>query len=124
MGRVNRKSVSVFAIACLGLGTAVWARSAGREQGQVREFTIVGNQYAFSPSSIDVQKDDLVKITFTARDMPHSLTIDEYRIAKRAGAGQTVVFEFRADRSGPFTFYCNLTQDERCRNMKGQLRVR
>jgi heme/copper-type cytochrome/quinol oxidase subunit 2 len=124
MGRVDRKSVSVFAIACLGLGTAVWARSAAREQGQVREFTVEGNQYAFSPSSIEVQKDDLVKITFTARDMPHSLTIDEYRIAKRAGAGQTVVFEFRADRSGPFTFYCNLTQDERCRNMKGQLRVR
>jgi heme/copper-type cytochrome/quinol oxidase subunit 2 len=65
-----------------------------------------------------------VKVTFTAQDMAHSFTIDEYRIAKRAGAGQTVVFEFRADRTGQFTYYCNLSQDERCRQMRGQLIVR
>ena len=54
----------------------------------------------------------------------HSITIDEYRISKRAGAGQSVVLEFRADRTGTVTFYCNMMQDERCRNMKGQLVVR
>src|SRR5688572_13917576 len=79
--------------------------SAAQEQGTTREFTVGGNQYAFSPSSISVNKNDLVKITFTASDMPHSFTIDDYRIAKRAGAGQTVTFEFRADKAGPFPFY-------------------
>jgi hypothetical protein len=34
------------------------------------------------------------------------------------------VFEFRADRSGTVAFYCNLSVDDRCRNMKGQLSVR
>lgn len=102
----------------------MWTRTSARGQGQVREFSIDGNQFAFSPSRIQVQKDDLVKVTFTARDMAHSFTIDEYRIAKRANAGQTVVFEFRADRSGPFTFYCNLSLNERCREMRGQLEVR
>jgi heme/copper-type cytochrome/quinol oxidase subunit 2 len=71
-----------------------------------------------------VQKDDLVKITFTAADIAHSFTLDSYRIAKRAGAGQTVVFEFRADQTGTFPFYCNLTQDDKCRQMKGELVVR
>ena len=56
--------------------------------------------------------------------MAHSITIDEYRISKRAAAGQSVVLEFRADRTGTVTFYCNMMQDERCRNMKGQLVVR
>ena len=50
-----------------------------------------------------------MKITFTADDIAHSFTIDQYRIAKRAGAGQTVVFEFRADQAGTHRFYCNLT---------------
>jgi len=90
----------------------------------VREFTIVGDHYAFSPSSIQVNKNDLVKITFTARDIPHSFTVDDYRIVKRASAGQTVTFEFRADRSGPFTFYCNLSQDAKCKDMKGSLTVK
>jgi heme/copper-type cytochrome/quinol oxidase subunit 2 len=92
--------------------------------GQVREFTVVGNHYGFSPAAITVAKNDLVKITFTAQDMPHSFTIDDYRIVKRAGAGQTVTFEFRADRSGSFTFYCNISIDEKCKDMKVTLTVR
>ena len=95
-----------------------------QDQGQVREFNVSGNSFAFTPSSLTVNKNDLVKITFTAQDMPHSFTIDDYRIVKRAGAGQTVTFEFRADRTGPFTFYCNLSQDAKCKDMKGTLTVR
>jgi cytochrome c oxidase subunit 2 len=99
-------------------------RTVAQDQGQVREFTVSGNRYAFSPASIPVNRNDLVKITFTAQDMPHSFTIDDYRIVKRAGAGQTVTFEFRADRAGSFTFYCNLSTDEKCKDMKGTLTVR
>ena len=106
-----------------GVG-AVPGTVEGQDQGQVREFTVSGNSFAFSPSAISVNKNDLVKITFTAQDMAHSFTIDDYRIVKRAGAGQTVTFEFRADRTGPFTFYCNLSQDAKCRDMKGTLTVR
>jgi cytochrome c oxidase subunit II len=105
--------------------SVIWLVSAAaQEQGATREFAINGNHYAFSPGSITVDRNDLVKITFTASDMPHSFTIDDYRIVKRAGAGQTVTFEFRADKSGPFTFYCNLSQDAKCRDMKGTLTVR
>jgi cytochrome c oxidase subunit 2 len=93
-------------------------------QGQVREFTVTGRDHAFSPSRIEVQKDDVVKITFTAADMAHSFTNEQYRISKRAGAGQSVTFEFRADQAGTSEFYCNLSADERCRNMKGTLVVR
>ena len=120
----RRKSLGLFAFACFGLAAAMWARTSAGGQGQVREFTVEGNQFAFSPARIEVQKDDLVKVTFTARDMAHSFTLDEYRIVKRASAGQTVVFEFRADRSGAFTFYCNLSQSDKCREMKGHLDVR
>jgi cytochrome c oxidase subunit II len=97
---------------------------AAQDQGQVREFNVSGNAFAFAPSSLAVNKNDLVKIAFTAHDMPHSFTIDDYRIVKRAGAGQTVSFEFRADRTGSFTFYCNLSQNARCKDMKGTLSVR
>jgi heme/copper-type cytochrome/quinol oxidase subunit 2 len=99
-------------------------KTAAQDQGQVREFTITGNHYAFAPSSLTVNRNDLVKITFTAQDMPHSFTVEGYRIMKRAGAGQTVTFEFRADQSGSFPFYCNLSQDEKCKDMKGTLTVR
>jgi len=111
--------------ATLSASVLLLVSTAAQDQGQVREFTITGDHYAFSPASIDVHKNDLIKITFTARDIPHSLTIDgPYRISKRASAGQTITFEFRADQSGPFTFYCNLSQDAKCKEMKGTLTVR
>ena len=116
-----RAGIAVVVVAA----AAFWAKSAAGSRGQVREVLISGDQFAFSPSRIEVQKDDLVQIKFTAKDIAHSFTIDvPYRISKRAGAGQSVVFEFRADEAGRFPFYCNLTQDERCKQMKGELVVR
>jgi heme/copper-type cytochrome/quinol oxidase subunit 2 len=34
-----------------------------------------------------------------------------------------VTFEFRADKTGAFTFYCNLTVEDGCRQMRGELVV-
>ena len=85
-----------------------------------------GRKYSYSPSRIEVQEGDLVTIRFEAEDIPHSFTIDDdaYRIAKRAAPGQPVTFEFRAGKVGSFTFYCNLTADDGCRDMRGVLVVR
>jgi heme/copper-type cytochrome/quinol oxidase subunit 2 len=114
---------SAFAAVAL-LASPLVRTSVLRAQGSAREFTINGDRFAFSPVRIEVQKDDLVKITFTARDIAHSFTIDQYRIAKRAAAGQSVTFEFRADQVGTHRFYCNLSADDRCRKMEGELIVR
>lgn len=119
--RQHTFAIATLAVSAMTLGPYVYARAQGP---QSREIEVRGDQFAFAPARIEVQKDDLVKITFTAVDMPHSFTLDGYRIAKRAGAGQTVVFEFRADRAGEHPFYCNLAQDDRCRRMKGTLVVR
>jgi heme/copper-type cytochrome/quinol oxidase subunit 2 len=113
------------ALVVAGAVVLVWGGVAARGRDQEREVVIAGDQFAFSPGRIEVQKDDLVQIRFTARDIAHSFTVDvPYRISKRAGPGQTIVFEFRADEAGRFPFYCNLTQDDRCKQMKGELVVR
>ncbi len=88
-----------------------------------REFTVVARDYQFSPAQLSVQQSDIVRVVFRAEDIAHSFVIDEYRIAKRSGAGDTVEFEFRAHRPGRFPFYCNLTFDERCSQMLGELVV-
>ena len=124
MGGKSMRSRQLAVFATFAASIVFLVTAAAQDQGQVREFTISGDRYSFAPGSIQVNRNDLVKITFTAQDMAHSFTIDEYRIVKRANAGQTVTFEFRADRSGPFTFYCNLSQDAKCKDMKGTLTVR
>ena len=101
------------------------AAAAIQEQAPTRRaISVSASKYAFAPNRIDVRQGDIVQVTLTAVDIAHSFTIDEYRIAKRAAPGQPVTFEFRADQPGTFRFYCNLKQDEGCRDMHGQLAVR
>jgi heme/copper-type cytochrome/quinol oxidase subunit 2 len=89
-----------------------------------REFTIVAKDYTFTPNTLDVTQDDLVKITLKSEDRPVSFAIDAYRIIKRAAGHTSVTFEFRADQVGTFPFYCNLTKDPGCKDMKGTLAVK
>ena len=113
--------------ALIGLAAALLVASSAGAQEQApnrREFTIVARDHTFTPSRIEVSQDDLVKVTLRSEDRPYSFAIDPYRIVKRAGGGQTIAFEFRADRAGTFEFYCNLTSDAACREMKGTLVVK
>ena len=106
----------------LALGVLVPGRVAAQEES--RAFTVVAKKYEFRPAVIEVRQDDLVKITFQTEDVAHSFTVDGYRIAKRSRPGQPVTFEFRADRVGSFTFYCDMKADEGCRRMRGTLVVK
>jgi heme/copper-type cytochrome/quinol oxidase subunit 2 len=111
-----RVSVLIFALV---------AAASTQDQGPtVKPFSVGAHRYAFEPARIEVNQDDLVKIELHTDDIAHSLTIDEYRIAKRVGRGVPVTFEFRADRAGTFPFYCNLQLEEGCRQMRGVLVVK
>jgi heme/copper-type cytochrome/quinol oxidase subunit 2 len=111
----------------LAAAAAVTARSVGAavlgQQPARHDITVNARRHEFSPARIQVMQDDVVRITLVAEDIPHSFTIDEYRIAKRAAPDRPVTFEFRADRPGTFPYYCNLTNDEGCRDMRGELVV-
>jgi len=110
-------------VVALLLGAA--AQSFGQEPAQNRrEFTIVAKDHTFTPNKLDVSQDDLVKITLRSEDVPASFAIDAYRIIKRVPGKSSITFEFRADQAGTFPFYCNLTVDKECKDMRGVLNVR
>jgi cytochrome c oxidase subunit 2 len=94
-----------------------------------RDFEVAARKFRFTVSGTDAQEirvsqDDLVRITLSAVDIPHSFTLPEYRIQKRVEPGRDVMFEFRAEKVGRFEFYCSLTNDScRERGMVGALIV-
>ena len=108
------------------LATAAICATATAAQDQApnrRSVTVVAKDGKFTPNRIEVIKDDLVRITLRSEGAPLQLRHRRLPDLKRAGAGQTVTFEFRADQVGRFTFYCNLTSDPQCAEMKGTLVV-
>ena len=104
----------------------VFATALASAQDQTpnrREIKVTAREHTFTPNRIEVVQDDLVRINLTSEDRSYSFAVDAYRILKRVGAGRTITFDFRADQPGTFTFYCNLTSDPACRDMKGTLVV-
>jgi cytochrome c oxidase subunit 2 len=119
---MNRRRLLAWLLGVGGVAVAVRAVRAYAQSQVPRQITVSARKFSYSPSRIEVQRDDLVTITLEAVDIPHSFTIDAYRIAKRASPGQSVTFEFRADQTGSFPYYCNLAQDDGCRKMRFCLR--
>jgi heme/copper-type cytochrome/quinol oxidase subunit 2 len=116
-------TISVRSLAVLLLSAGVAVTSAGAQAK--RDFTVEASKCAFSPARIEVVQDDLVHVTFSATDAPHSFVIEAYRIAKRAEPGKPVSFDFSATQAGPFKYYSNLSNDEACgKRMEGELVVK
>jgi heme/copper-type cytochrome/quinol oxidase subunit 2 len=128
MGPRSRQALSVAGLlaAVVALATAVLGpnRTAFAQTPGAHTYTVVASRYAFAPDRIEVFQDDVVAIELRTDDIAHSLTIDEYRVAKRVSPGQHVTFEFRAERTGTFPFYCDLKAEDGCRQMLGVLVVR
>ena len=103
---MRQKGASICAVSrasvVLLVAIAASAPVSAQAQGSTREFTIAGSHTRSVRPRSTVDRNDLVKITFSAEDIAHSFTVDAYRISKRAGAGQSVTFEFRADQPGTF----------------------
>jgi heme/copper-type cytochrome/quinol oxidase subunit 2 len=124
---VGRALLVVGALVVGGLGVSPGGRRevpSARREPRVREFTIVARRYAFTPARIDVRRGEVVRIVLTTEDIPHTLTIDRYRISKKATPGRGATIEFVADTAGTHVFYCSLTSEDGCRTMRGELVVR
>lgn len=105
-------------------GFVSFVAASQEPQQNRRDISIVAKNHTFTPGKIEVAQDDLVKITLRSEDVPASFAIDAYRIIKRVAGRSSITFEFRADQQGTFTFYCNLTTDPGCKDMRGTLIVK
>ena len=100
-------------------------RLGAQEQAPGRaQFALTAKAFRYSPDLMEVNQDDLVKVTIQSEDIAYSFAIDEYRIVRRVPPKGTTTFEFRADRPGTFRFYSNLTSDRAHAEMQGRLVVR
>lgn len=96
--------------------------TASATQG-VKEFTVTGKKFSFTPSSITVKKEGRMKIIFKNIEGIHDFRINEFGVAtKQIGEGTQDIVEFTADKTGSFEYYCSVGQ-HRAMGMKGTLTV-
>lgn len=88
-----------------------------------KEFTVTGQNFLFSPSTLTVKKGDKVKIIFKSAGGFHDFRIDEFNAAtKKINGGQEDTVEFIAAKTGSFEYYCSVGEHRKM-GMKGTLVV-
>ncbi len=80
----------------------------GTSEAQLRTFLITAEGGKFTPSTVIVYKNDTVHIDFTAKDREYDITVPDYGLMQRVKAGETKPLEFRAEKEGKYTYYCEL----------------
>lgn len=91
---------------------------------EVKEITVDGSDYSFSPTIIEVKKGTVIKLTFKNNKGFHDWVVDEFMVrTKQLNAGQEETIQFTADKAGSFEFYCSVGK-HREMGMKGTLIIR
>jgi plastocyanin len=99
------------------------ATGAMKESGNVKEVTVTGANFKFTPSTITVKKGDTVRVTFKSSGGFHDFVIDEYDVqTKMVDTGLSDTVEFVADKAGTFEYYCSVG-NHRQMGMVGKLIV-
>lgn len=94
------------------------------QNATVKEFTVEGSNFMFSPSTISVNKGDTVKIIFKNTQGFHDFVVDEFGAAtKQIKDPSTETITFVANKTGTFEYYCSVGQ-HRSMGMKGTLTVK
>lgn len=97
--------------------------TAAEQSGATKTFTVVGTNFAFSPTTIKVKKGDSVTVTFKNDAGFHDFVIDELNVRTEVlGAGKSQTVTFVADKAGTFAYYCSVG-NHRKMGMEGKLIV-
>jgi cytochrome c oxidase subunit II len=97
--------------------------SGSATQGTTKEFTVTGQNFSFSPTTLTVNKGDTVKITFKNAGGMHDIVFPDFKAQSKviqAGASDTITFT--ADKTGSFEYFCSVG-NHRAMGMKGTLVV-
>lgn len=87
-----------------------------------REITVIGTDFKFDPSSIELSAGEKVKMLFKNDGAaPHNLVIDGLSLQTATiASGDTTTLEFTAPTTGTYTTYCSVA-GHREAGMEGSL---
>jgi uncharacterized cupredoxin-like copper-binding protein len=79
-------------------------------QAAVKQVIVKGNEFAFAPSTITVQKDQAVEIVFkNTGKFPHNLAIADLNVkTDTIRPGEQTSVKFTPNNIGKFTFICTV----------------
>ena len=113
--RVFLASTAASALA----GLAAYAAAAPRE----RVVRVVAKKWDFVPATIPAKKGETLVLQLTAPEVPMGFNLPDFSVRTDVVPGQVATVKFTPDKTGTFTFLCDIFCGEGHETMNGQLVV-
>ncbi len=91
---------------------------------EIKEFSLIAKNWSFEPSSITVNKGDLVKLKITSIDIKYGFYLPQFNVKSDLYPEEETIVEFTATKVGSFPFSCSVYCGSGHNNMKGVLIVK
>lgn len=92
--------------------------------GETKEFEITAKYWEFTPSRIEVNKGDKVTLKLKSIEGVHGFLLSDFGVNMVLRQGEEVEVEFIADKTGEFSFFCNIPCGQGHSGMNGMFIVR
>lgn len=101
--------------------TPVTNTSPASYVGVRKEFIVTAKQWSFTPTVIKAKKGDTIVLKLKSTDVTHGMFIPDFNINETMEPGVMKTIEFLADKSGTFTYSCNIPCGAGHKAMSGKL---
>lgn len=92
-------------------------------QPKTRVIKVVAKKFVFVPSELHVKKGETVTLQFTAPEVPMGFNLADFKLRTDIMPGQVASLQFTPDKSGSFTFLCDVFCGSGHEDMSGTLIV-
>jgi len=90
---------------------------------KTRVIKVVAKKFEFVPSEIHVKQGETVTLEFTAPEVPMGFNLDDFKLRADLVPGKVTTMHLTADKSGSFTFLCDVFCGTGHEEMSGTLIV-
>ena len=88
-----------------------------------REIHITAKKFEFTPDTITLKKGEPVVLVFSSQDRKHGFNLRAFGIRADVNPGGTARIQFTPDKTGKFTFSCDVFCGEGHEDMTGTMVV-
>jgi cytochrome c oxidase subunit 2 len=117
--QITRRSIIATAASAVLGSLAAYSIAAPRE----RTIKVIARKFEFLPGTIKAKKGETLVLKFTAPEVPMGFNLPDFNVRTDILPGKTATVKFVADKTGTFTFVCDIFCGDHHEDMQGTLVV-
>ena len=106
-----------------GLGALAYTTHSATRADDVQVIRVTAKKFDFTPGEITVKKGVPVALELTSSDRVHGFSLPDFKLTAKIEPGKVTRVVFTPDKTGEFTFSCNIFCGSGHEDMAGKLIV-